>query len=228
MDKALSEKEINDIIQWDVKNWSKCLTFWKSNSDLNPKSKILALGERGGGISLYFALMGHEVVCSDYNPIPDSTKELHKSYSVDTLITYAKIDMRSINFDSDYFDVVVFKSVIGALGEEKDQLKASEEIYRVLKPGGHFYFAENLEGTFVHRFLRKKFVSWGKRWRYITKKEILSWNKSFKEVNTKSFGLISLFGRSEKQRRFLSGIDSILTPITPKKWRYILFGVFKK
>lgn len=224
----LTAKNRADILQWDIENWSKCLAFWKENADLNPNKKVLALGEREGGLSLYFALNGHEVICSDYNIMPDTTKKMHESYGIASKITYAEIDMKAINLPDESVDIVLFKSVIGALGNAEDQEKAIAEIYRVLKKDGIFLFAENLSGSGIHSYLRKKFVKWGERWRYITRKEMVLWGKQFKQQSTKTSGVISLFGRSEKQRQALSYFDRILTPITPSKWRYILFGVYKK
>ena len=228
MQKYLSKKELSHIIQWDVKNWSKCLDFWNQYIDHETPKKVLALGEREGGISLFFALCGHEVICSDYHPMPDSTVALHQEYGVSDQISYQKIDMKSIDLPDESVDIVVFKSVLGALGNADDQEKALSEIYRVLKKEGKFLFAENLEGTKLHQFLRKKFVSWGGRWRYITRKEMTGWNDQYQRIQTKAHGVTALFGRSEKQRRLLGGLDGALTPITPKNWRYILFGVCQK
>ena len=44
-----------DIIGWDVGNWSKCLSHWQPwlGSVRNENSKIVVLGERNGGISLW-------------------------------------------------------------------------------------------------------------------------------------------------------------------------------
>jgi len=228
MPQKLSKKELADIIQWDIKNWSKCLDFWEENADLDQSKKVLALGEREGGMSLFFALNGHDVICSDYNPMPDTTKVMHANYGVSDKISYQKIDMKAIDLEDESVDIVVFKSVIGALGNKPDQEMALKEIFRVLKPDGIFLFAENLEGSKLHQYLRKKFVSWGERWQYVTNTDIVNWNTSFKSIKTKPIGVLGLFGRSEKQRKFLAGFDVILSPITPKKWRYILFGVLKK
>ncbi len=228
MPQKLSKKELADIIQWDIKNWSKCLDFWEENADLDQSKKVLALGEREGGMSLFFALNGHDVICSDYNPMPDTTKVMHKEYGVSDKISYQKIDMKAIDLEDESVDIVVFKSVIGALGNKPDQEMALKEIFRVLKPDGIFLFAENLEGSKLHQYLRKKFVSWGERWQYVTNADMVNWNTSFKSIKTKPIGVLGLFGRSEKQRKFLAGFDVILSPITPKKWRYILFGVLKK
>jgi ubiquinone/menaquinone biosynthesis C-methylase UbiE len=228
MQNKLSKKELKEIVQWDVKNWSKVLPFWELNSKFKSDSKVLALGEREGGLSLYFAKKGYQVICSDYNPLPDTTKDMHEQYGLSQLISYKQIDMRQIDLPDASQDIVVFKSVIGALGNKEDQKIALNEIYRVLKKGGVFLFAENLEGSFIHQYLRKKFVNWGERWCYVNDSEMKEWTQVFSDYKTKSVGVTALFGRSESQRNLLSKFDNILTPITPKKWRYILFGALTK
>ena len=228
MPSNLSKEELSTIIQWDVKNWSKALDFWEKHADIKPDMKVLALGEREGGLSLYFAKKGCEVVCSDYNPMPDSTKKMHEDKGVSNKISYAKVDMKAIDFEDNSFDLVVFKSVIGALGNKEDQLKAIKEISRVLKPGGKFLFAENAEGSRLHTYLRKRFIKWGEGWRYIPYKELEEWKKEFSSGEYAHYGFHALFGRSERQRRILSVWDATSNWMTPKKWRYIHFGAFVK
>lgn len=190
--------------------------------------KVLALGEREGGLSFYFASKGCEVTCSDYNEFPDTTKAFHLAKGVADNIEYAQVDMREIPYSDDQFDVVVFKSVLGSVGNKDDQDKAMKEIYRVLKPGGAFLFAENAVASRVHRYMRKRFVNWGDRWRYISRKEIKEWVAPYKEQHLKSYGTSAVFGRNESQRAFLAGLDVVMSPITPSAWRYIFFGVMIK
>lgn len=47
---------IEEIIEWDVNNWSKTLIFWAKQfpPNLNSDSKILLLGERNGGLTLWW------------------------------------------------------------------------------------------------------------------------------------------------------------------------------
>ena len=227
MPNKLSKKELNDIIQWDVKNWKNALSFWEAHFDIKPGMKVLALGEREGGLSVYFAKKGCEVVCSDYKPMPESTQNLHKSYGFSDRITYAEVDMRSINYPDNTFDIVVFKSVMGALVDENDHAKAISEIQRVVKQNGAFLFAENAKASKFHKYMRKKFVKWAK-WSYVSDKEFESWKIKFSKTYAKKIGFIALFGRSERQRRFLGGIDLVLNYVTPKSWRYIYLGVFIK
>jgi len=117
---------------------------------------------------------------------------------------------------------------LGSLGTINLQQKAINELYRILKPGGYLLFAENLKGSYLHQIVRKKFIKWGRKWKYPKINELEKMVDKFSYVNKKTYGVISLFGRNEKQRAYLSFFDKILTIITPKRWRYILFAACKK
>lgn len=228
MQNKLSQKELKDIIQWDVSNWKKALSFWDEHYKITPGMKVLALGEREGGLSLYFALMGCEVVCTEYREFPEETKRMHEKYGVSSKITYALVDMRVLDFPDENFDVVVFKSVIGALNSYDDSEKSLKGIHRVLKKGGAFMFAENATASALHRFFRRRFVKWKGDWRYIPDSEFEAWKKNYSTAFSAKKGFIASFGRTDGQRKFLGYIDSIFSRITPKKWKYIYFGVFVK
>jgi ubiquinone/menaquinone biosynthesis C-methylase UbiE len=224
----LSPEEIKDIIQWDVKNWKNALPFWEAHFLVKPGMKVLALGERDGGISLYFALQGCQVICTDYHEISENAHQMHRDYGVADKITYAQADMRNIAYPDESFDIVVFKSVIGALESIADQDKAIGEIHRVLKKGGAFLFAENATASRLHRFTRRKFVKWKMSWRYVEDAEFESWKKKFSAAYSRKYGFIAPFGRSENQRRFLGGVDAATGFMIPKSWKYIYFGAFIK
>jgi len=228
MPSNLSKKELTDIIQWDVKNWKNALSFWEAHFDIRPGMKVLALGEREGGLSLYFAQKGCLVTCTDYNEISELAEKMHSEYKVNDKITYAKVDMRQTDFADESFDIVVFKSVIGALENKTDQDKSISEISRILKKDGAFLFAENATASRFHRYMRKKFVNWKDAWRYVSDTEFESWKTKFSKTSSKKIGFIALFGRSEKQRNFLGSIDAFWKFFIPKSWRYIYFGVFVK
>ena len=153
---------IKDVIQWDIKTWSKALPFWKKNFAIKTDMKALAIGEREGGISLWLALQGVSVVCTDYNDFPEETSQLHKRYNVSDRIHYERgIDLADLSkFLPNSFDLVVFKSVLGALSHKEKQQKAFEEMKRVLKPGGAILFAENSKGSKLHSVFRKNFIKW--------------------------------------------------------------------
>lgn len=225
----LTDKELNDILQWDVKNWKNALSFWQAHFDIKPGMKVLALGEREGGISIFFAKLGCEVVCTDYREyVPEKMRELHESYGLQDKITYKKVDMSAIEYEDNHFDIVVFKSVLGVLADKGLQDRSMSEIHRVLKQSGALLFAENSAGTKLHQYLRKKYVGWAQRWRYISLNEVKEWSKLFANAFIKSYGTLSIFGRSEKQRKILAAVDWSIHPVVPRRCKYIIFGVFIK
>ncbi|MBK8926615.1 MAG: methyltransferase domain-containing protein [Crocinitomicaceae bacterium] len=126
------------------------------------------------------------------------------------------------------FDIVAFKSVIGALTESESQTGAINEIKRVLKTGGAILFAENSSGSIMHKILRRKFVKWSKYWKYNSDKDFSTWQKNFSSGSIKKYGFFGLFGRTEKQRNILGVIDAAICRMLPPSWRYICFGFFIK
>ena len=78
---------MKDIVEWDVVNWSRAISFWEKDihdKDLTGK-KVLDIGGRNGGISLFFALKGCNVICSDINKDGfQKARALHEKYNVYT------------------------------------------------------------------------------------------------------------------------------------------------
>lgn len=216
-----------DIIQWDIKNWSKALPFWGAHLP-SKEASVLTLGERHGGLTLWFAQAGFSVTSTDLEGVSEDGIALHKKYNVEKLVTYQNADMLSLPFPDNSFDVIAFKSVLGALASKENQQQAINEIYRVLAPGGTLLFAENLVGTSFHNWVRKKFVKWSTYWRYLDPKKDLDLFSSFESVEYKTQGFLALFGRSEGQRNFLAAFDAVTQWMIPKSKRYIMIGVAKK
>ena len=223
----MNNELISDVIQWDISNWSKALPFWNEYLNKSKTKTAAAFGEREGGLSLWLAKKGFSVECSDFREIKNA-KKLHEKHCVTDEINYSKQDITNIKFTDNSFDIVIFKSVIGALGSIDSQKIAINELYRVLKPGGYLLFAENLKGSILHHLLRKKFNKWSSNWSYPKLNDFNDLLKKFSHTDLETYGVISLFGRSENQRNNLALIDSIITKLTPKKWRYILFAACKK
>lgn len=225
---SLDKKIIHDIIRWDVKNWKNALPFWEAHFSIKPGMHVLVLGDREGGLSLYFALKGCIVTCTELKSPLDEAKIIHQKYGLSEVITYEKADMSRLQYHDAQFDIVAFKSVIGALTESEAQAGAILEMKRVLKTGGAILFAENSNGSLLHKILRRKFVKWSKYWKYNSDKDFSNWQKEFSSGHLKKFGFFGLFGRSEKQRNVLGSIDATFGRMFPLSWRYICFGLFIK
>lgn len=220
---------LQHYFQWEVRSWSRAWPVWQRR--LLPEKgggQALALGERDGGLSLMLADQGLRTVCSDLRGPTERAHELHRACGRQALITYEKIDALSIPKPDASYDVVVFKSMIGALGTKGNQAAALREMHRVLKPGGVLLFAENLRGTRVHGWLRRRFVSWDHYWRYLDATDDKDLFAPFAQVELHATGLLANLGRSEAQRDLLARVDRLLMPLVPVRWRTILYGAAVK
>jgi SAM-dependent methyltransferase len=221
-----------EIVEWDIENWSAALDYWRRHSRLTLSScTALEIGSRNGGLSLWLALSGATVVCSDLEGPAESALRKHERYGVSRLITYERIDALDVPY-SGAFDLVVFKSVLGGVGTgdgRERQQRAVQQMHNALKPGGELWFAENLTASPVHRALRNRYVSWGRRWRYVSPAELLEFLEPFASVTWRTTGVVGALGRSERQRTVLATLDKMfLNALVPAGWRYIAFGVARK
>lgn len=219
-----------DFIIWDTINWSKAIKFWENNTAVEGKSyACLELGSNQGGLSLWLSQKGNQVICSDLESPAELASAYHGMFGVDN-ITYEAIDATNIAFHN-HFDIIIFKSMLGGAsrgGNDENKKIVLQSIHNALKPGGKLLFAENLEASGIHRFLRKLFIKWGKDWNYLRYKEVDELFSLFSDVKYKSAGFFGTFGRSESHRRFLGRIDSMTAFLIPKSSRYILIGIAEK
>lgn len=220
----------SDVIEWDHFIWKKSLDYWDSiikskNTSLNLG---LELGSRNGGMSLYFAYKYcSKCVCSDLNLPTSKAKFNHSLYQVNHLIEYQCINALQIPYPDDYFDFIVFKSILGDVGNNNqflNQRQAINEIYRVLKPGGFLFFSENAKSSLLHQISRIKFMPWGSSWRYLDINEMHLLLNGFSESKIKCHGFISAFIKGPRPIKFiLAQIDKFIDFI-PKSWKYVMYG----
>jgi SAM-dependent methyltransferase len=223
---------VEDFVEWDVRNWSVALDFWVRNSGLDLTTcSALEIGSRHGGLSLWLATQGARVVCTDVNGPSDVARERHRESGLSHRIGYRPVDATDIPF-ADAFDLVLFKSVLGAVGARRGreaQARAIAEMHKALKSGGELFFAENLVGSPLHSYLRRRFVRWGRTWRYVSVPEMLGFLKDFSSVRYRTVGFAGALGRGRRQRNALGSLDRMLLDrLVPERWRYIMVGVARK
>lgn len=228
----MTKDQLRDIIEWDIVNWSKAIPFWEEHGNVNSakKLKCLELGGRKGGLSLWLALKGHEVICSDLNSPEEDAKPKHQKYGLANNISYQSINATEIPFENE-LDIITFKSILGGICRSgNDALKKViiDEIHKALKPGGQFVFSENLKSSWLHQFFRKKFTRWGAEWNYLSLAEIKPLMSSFSKFHYKTVGFFGAFGRNEKQRNLFGKIDNCFEKLLPNKMHYIVIGVAEK
>lgn len=231
---------LSHIIEWDVANWSESIKFWEQHvpNPSNPsQAKVLALGERNGGLSLWLGLKGYNVVCSDYEGVTQECKEMHAKYGVENLMTYQNIDIYDIPFEDNTFDLVICKSVIGGLKLShhdkttrtlNNQQLAVNEIKRVLKPEAAFFGAENMRGSHLLHQIRTRYKKGNVGWRHFKVAELKG---LFNDYSTKSFAFFGLapgLTNNTLINKCIYLFNKVLDKITPKSLKYIAFIIAKK
>jgi len=221
---------IRDIVEWDVATWKKAIFLWDHLFPVIREKRVLDIGARNGGLSLYFALRGCNVVCSDIHEPSEKAITLHRNYGVSERVSYKIIDATSIDCASNDFDFVCTKSVMPSIGYSGrfNQERALREILRVLKPGGSLLFAENLVATRVHMYFRRHFTKWGNSVRYMCLAELPELFSDFRSLRFSVHGFLAAFGRTELQRSFLHTLDSIVQPLISDCAKYLVIGIAKK
>lgn len=223
----MTKDNLKDIIQWDISSWRKALEYWENEVDWSQVNHALEVGGREGGLSFWLANKGIQTVCSDLENVQSSAEKLHIKHGIQDKIIYQDIDATSIPYEN-YFDVIVFKSILGGVGRNGQKAKQKEAIaqmYKALKPGGTLLFAENLVSSPIHQFMRKKFLKWGNQWRYVTQEEMIEFLEPFSKKDLHTTGVTATFGRTETQRKLLTKLDnSLINYISPESWKYIIYG----
>lgn len=221
--------ELSKYVEWDVRNWSVALDFWRANSTKNPTDcRVLEIGTDYGGLTLWFAEQGARVVSSDLYGVRREAVARHEKSGLLERIEHRQIDALDIPYEEE-FDIVVFKSVLGGVGAKVPQAKVVRELHKALKKGGELFFAENLAASPVHMFFRRKMIRWGNSWRYLTIEEMREFLAPFEEVCARTIGFAATFGRTEAQRDLLARADRLVFErIVPDRWKYIIAGVARK
>jgi len=199
-------------------------------------SKVFAIGERNGGISLWLALQGFHVVCTDRQGPTQQARDLHKQYGVDDKITYREFDLvNTQDFDTTY-DVIIMKSVLGGLKEQYDNAasrtdairqKAIDNAYKLLNRNGILFTADNMQGNFFIRFIKwLKSKQFG--WHYLTVNELHDLCKQFSSVSVQGFGIIPSNFPVSVLNKAAYIINSSLRQLLPTNSGYIAFTMARK
>lgn len=228
---ALPSKDpalLQDIIEWDVANWGRAVKLWDRE---RPESwagrTALDLGAGGGGLSLYLALRGCRVNYCDFTAPRPAALDLFARHGVAEAVEFSRADVTRLPFAAGRYDLVAFKSLlasVGKFGGFQSQKSVFDEAYRVLKPGGILLFAENAHGSAFHAFCRDRFVTWGHDCRYPSLAEMNGFLSAFSQLRLETFGVLAALGRREWQRRALSRLDQLITPVIPRESRYLVYG----
>ncbi|MEZ5017506.1 MAG: methyltransferase domain-containing protein [Flavipsychrobacter sp.] len=228
---------VAEIIEWDILNWSQIIPEWTPIVEKLPRDgKVLAVGERDGGLSLWLALLGFNVTCTDrIGPTEDAGK-LHKKYGVADKVTYDELDIVNCDWEGEQYDLIVIKSVLGGVmavyGDHDSrnfdvQKKAVNNMHHLLKPGGILLSVENMKGNLLLHQLRKM-KGKDKGWHHFSWQEIQELYGSYSDVKTKSFGVLpTLFGNNIVNR-IAFFLNKYILNILPPSTKYVAITTAKK
>lgn len=186
---------------------------------------VLDIGAGTGGLSLYFAKRGCHVICSDINR-SNMTKaqEFHRTHECVGDIEYDTIDILNNDLLSESFDIICFKSVLGAIPKNK-QNWAISEIHRLLRKKGTLVFCENLRGSYLSESYRKLFAPWYKRWNYVTISEMQQYLSPYAESKVDSFWFAAVFLKEVLKSNLIGiGLDRTVLRHLRNEYRYIMAG----
>lgn len=228
---------IEDIIEWDVQNWSELMVYWYPILQQLPKDKkVLAIGERSGGLSLWLALLGFDVLCTDIEDISLRASILHKKYNVTDKISYHVLDVVNETGFTGEFDVIIAKSVLGGVKANRSdpntrgadtRTKAVKNIHRMLKQDGYFFSAENIAGNQLMRSARKA-LGKNRSWGYISYTELKEMFSCFNSSEIKTFAILPTLFSSAIVNNIVYRLNKFLMPFTDPSKRIIAFTVAKK
>ena len=225
-----SRERLHDYLGWDIDTWKHALTYWDkvlAHESLSNK-RALELGARDGGLSLYLADKGMDVVCSDLEGPSQLAHTSFERIGLGGQVGFEQIDATCIPYEDNSFSVVIFKSMLGGVGMgygyEGIQL-AMQEMHRVLKPQGLLLFAENQAGSFFHQQARRLFVAWGKTWIYPSLDQFESLLSPFGESDIHTYGFFSCLKKDFKP--FIAA-DRLICRTPKSKNHYMAFGYGRK
>ena len=219
-----------DVFGWDVITWSAALAHWQRYTTVDLTcSRALEVGAgESGGLSLWLALQGCDVLCTTPGNVSERVRAMHCRYGVGHRIRYASLDALELA-GLPAFDVIAFKSVLGGIGtggKFDRQRQAIAQLHGSLRRGGNLLFAENLAATRAHAALRSRFGAGKDFWRYPTLREMDGLLKPFTTVHADTAGFVGAWGTNDAQRRVSGAVDAFLCRwLVPASWQYVMLGV---
>ena len=178
-----------------------------------------------GDLTIFLAENGAEAFGIDISPVSiQNAKEKAKNKGLKNA-SFLVMDAEKLEFDNDFFDLIVCSGVLHHLNIEK----AYQELSRVLKPGGKIICDEPLVYNPIFQLYRKLTPHLRTKWEaehILKKRDIDLAKKYFDKVEKRFFHLFTLLAVFFRNvpfifnpfLAFLGFIDSLILRIPLVKW----------
>jgi len=138
----------NVVVEYERDTWNRCANSYLDTfsgltqetvsllidaGEIRTGSKVLEIGSGPGHVANHLAKLGASVTAVDFSL--QMVEVAKKKYPQ---ITFEQADAEDLPFAADYFDAVIANYVVHHLARPE---RVFSEVYRVLKPSGHFAFA---------------------------------------------------------------------------------------
>jgi hypothetical protein len=222
---------LHDVLGWDP-TWAPALTFWQrwTTVDLTSSTALEIGAGQSGGLSLWLALQGCEVICSTPGGVPSAVREHHRRYGVSHRIRYESLDALELA-EREAFDVVAFKSVLASVGDGRRAMKreAVDRLHRALKISGNLLFAEPIAATRAHALFRATSRAGCLERHRPSIEEMLGLLQPFGPVQYRTAGFFGAYGRNRVQQRVSAALDGFLCRwVVPAAWQHVMVGIAVK
>ena len=101
-------------------------------------------------------------------------------------------------------------------------------MYNALVDGGELWFAENVSGSYFHKYARKRFGAGKNNWRYPALDEIPDLFSPFEDLTFQTWGVVGAMGPTEPIRNVLGHADKVLSRLVGPQSRYLVYGLARK
>lgn len=138
-----TNKEVYSTVEFDVWADEKPLLpdeKFLIERYLDKRGKTLEAGTAAGRILLEMKELGFESL-HGFDYIPEFIEQA-KQRDISNTICFEVEDALHLSYNNNYFDQIIYlQQIICSIEDEQERLKALEEAYRILKPGGTALFS---------------------------------------------------------------------------------------
>jgi SAM-dependent methyltransferase len=178
-----------ELLAWHAPVWKPLFDWGFDGLGELEGQKVLEVGCGDGGLSCLMAMCGAQVYSTDLQHARlKRAAELVRHHRLEARVHLFASDVYVPPLAPGTFDLVVTRSVLVLV----DRSRVLPVLTRLMKPGAHALFVENLDGHPLVSAWRRVTGTQGGPFGYFTAREIAELKRYFSEVDVRYHGLTSI------------------------------------